>query len=126
MTTIGFTGHRDRLSNPGSLRRLEERYPGATWVHGGAIGFDSQVDAIARELGKVEGETLIVIRPDYKQYRPTVAPLIRNRQIVDMSDFVVACFDGRKKGGTRQCTDYARDVGKRVEFVTPIETEKVS
>lgn len=72
---IGFTGHRNKLCNEQSLLRIEDRYPGATWIHGGADGFDTQVNAVALKLGKIEGDTLIVIRPDYKRYSGTVAPM---------------------------------------------------
>ena len=78
-------------------------YPGAEWVHGGARGFDTQVDTIAKELGK----TATVIRPDYNRYPPKIAPLERNKIIVDTVDLLVACYDGRKKGGTYQTVNYA-------------------
>lgn len=122
---IGFTGHRDKLCNNDSLFRIEERYPGATWVHGGAFGFDSQVNDVALALGKVLGDTLIVIRPDYKRYASKVAPLVRNTTIVDMSDLMVACFDGRRKGGTHHCVGYAKYSKKPIEYVTPIASPKV-
>lgn len=115
---IGFTGHRDWLANEQSLYRIEERYPGATWVHGGADGFDTQVDMVAKALGKIPGDTLIVIRPDYRRYHPKQAPLMRNMEIVNRCDLLVACYDGRKKGGTYQRVGYA--TGKKpVEYVTP-------
>lgn len=117
--TIGFTGHRDWLCSEQSLLRIEERFPGAKWIHGGADGFDSQVHEVGLKLGKVLGETLIVIRPDYKQYSYHVAPLIRNQVIVDRVDRMVACYDGRKKGGTLFTINYAHKVHKPVEYVTP-------
>lgn len=46
---IGFTGHRNKLCNEQSLLRIEERFPGATWVHGGAEGFDTQVHSVCGE-----------------------------------------------------------------------------
>ena len=89
---IGFTGHRNKLCSEQSLLRIEERFPGAKWVYGGAGGFDTQVHEVALKLGKIVGDTLIVIRPDYKQYSHHVAPLIRNQQIVDMAERMVACI----------------------------------
>lgn len=121
---IGFTGHRNKLCNEQSLLRIEERFPGATWVHGGADGFDTQVHEVGLRLGKVVGETLLVIRPDYKRYHYSVAPLIRNQEIVDIAELMVACYDGRKKGGTYQCIGYAKN-RKPVEYVTPTVTVKV-
>lgn len=118
---IGFTGHRDKICDEQMLLRLEDRYPGATWVHGGALGFDSQVNEVAKRLGKVLGDTLIVVRPDYKLYHPTQAPLFRNMVIVDQCELLVACYDGRRYGGTCQCVNYARGKGKPIDFVPPAQ-----
>jgi hypothetical protein len=120
---IGFTGHRNRITDPAELRQLEQDYPNAVWIHGGAQGFDTQVHTVALELGKREGVTLIVIRPDYKKYPRYVAPIVRNREIVERSDLLVACWDGRGEGGTRQCKSYAEDRGVPVRFVSVKETE---
>lgn len=117
---IGFTGHRNKLCSEQSLLRIEERFPGATWIHGGAEGFDTQVHEVGLKLGKVLDDTLIVIRPDYKQYSYHVAPLIRNQAIVDRADRMFACYDGRKKGGTLFTINYAHKVHKPVEYVTPV------
>lgn len=116
---IGFTGHRDCIANEQSLLRIEERYPGATWIHGGAKGFDRQVDAIARLLGKVEGETLLIFKPNYELYKSTVAPILRNKAIVEDSNRIVACYDGRRKGGTYFTINYAKDKGLEVDYLTP-------
>lgn len=116
---VGFTGHRDRIANEDSLLRIEDRYPGATWIHGGAKGFDSQVHDIALRLGKVEGETLIVIPPDYEGNPIQQAPLIRNEIIVKRSDVLVACYDGRKKGGTVFTIGRARKADLPILFLTP-------
>lgn len=121
---IGFTGHRDWLCDHQSLLRIEQRYPGATWVHGGAEGFDTQVNDVALLLGKELGLTLRVVRPDYMLYHPKQAPLMRNMVIVNMVSLLVACYDGRKTGGTHQCINYAK--GKvPVEYVTPVTRVKV-
>jgi hypothetical protein len=116
---IGFTGHRDKITDEASLLAIEELYPGATWIHGGAIGFDAQVDSIAKRLGKVRGDTLIVIPPDYKRYGSRTAPLRRNESIVELSGVLYACWDGRSKGGTFQAKNYAIARGVRVEYLTP-------
>lgn len=122
---IGFTGHRDWLCDHQSLLRIEQRYPGATWVHGGADGFDTQVHGTALFLGKVLDDTLIVIRPDYDSYPPRVAPLMRNDIIVVRSDLIVACYDGRKMGGTLYTINRAKQAGKTVEYVAPTTRVKV-
>lgn len=51
---ILFTGHRNRFANPADLEKVAADYPGATWMHGGAIGLDSQVDSYARAHGKLK------------------------------------------------------------------------
>jgi hypothetical protein len=96
------------------LRNLAEAYPHATWIHGGAQGFDSQVETIAKECGiKTE-----VIRPDY-QTHGRGAPLVRNREIVDKSDVIVAGYDGRAGGGTAYTIKYAKGLNKEVQEIPP-------
>lgn len=100
---IAFTGHRNKQAPIKSLEDLYELYPDATWIHGGAIGFDTQVDKFAITNGiKTE-----IIRPDYQRYGRG-APLIRNQQIVTNANLVVACYDGRSKGGTFYTLQLAR------------------
>jgi hypothetical protein len=96
---VGFTGHRDRVTELSLLDWMRSEYPGAVWVHGGAgFGFDAQVAGYAKAW-EIPTE---VIRPDYDRYRdrPKVAPLKRNEVIVSRVQVLVACWDGREKGGT--------------------------
>lgn len=116
---IAFTGHRNRFASQEDLQAILDRYPGAVWVHGGAVGFDSQVERFAQ----VHGVKTIVIRPDYGAYGPAVAsymaPLTRNQQIVDQSDMLVALWDGRKRGGTFFTINYAKSKNLPVELLSP-------
>jgi hypothetical protein len=116
---IGFTGHRNRVTEESELDLIAAENPGAIWVHGGAIGFDTQVENYA----KAHGIQTLVIRPDYKLYRavPKQAPLIRNKIIVDQSQFMVACWDGRTHGGTWYTIQYAKE---RDRLVYLIKTKK--
>lgn len=59
------------------------------------------------------------VRPDYKSYHPRIAPLKRNEKMVDLPGVVavVACYDGRLKGGTYQAIGYARKKGIEVVMV---------
>ena len=107
---IAFTGHRDKMVYEHTLDYIASKYPGATWVHGGAAGFDSQVEHYARSHG-IPTE---VIGPDYETYPPKEAPLERNKVIVDGADMLFACYDGRSRGGTAFTVNYARKVGKTV------------
>jgi hypothetical protein len=126
---IVFTGHRDRLTNPAALQAIEAQYPGATWMHGGAKGFDAQVHGIGDAIGKaivppivsdalpkltIPDNALVTVRPAYGRYHPKQAPLIRNKAMVDRmrtGDLLVACYDGRNEGGTAQCVRYAEAKG---------------
>jgi len=93
---IAFSGHRDKVTEVDWLEDLAASYPDALWVHGGAKGFDTQVDEVAKKMGI----TTKVILPDYNKYPPKQAPLERNKLIVQDADLVVICWDGRVYGGT--------------------------
>jgi hypothetical protein len=111
---VGFTGHRDKIAQTPELQKILDLYPGATWVHGGASsGFDDQVHTFALANG-FQPE---VIRPDYAKYHPKRAPLERNKVIVDSCNLLVACYDGRRFGGTFQTINYAKSKGKQVVYV---------
>lgn len=112
---LAFTGHRDQTVDPAELERLVTEYPDHVWTHGGADGFDRQVDDFARARG-IKREK---IRPDYKKYadRPKFAPLARNEVIVDGAALLVACYDGRQVGGTFYTVEYAKRVGVPVRVL---------
>lgn len=109
---VAFSGHRNRKALQEALQAVLVRFHGATLVHGGAKGFDEQVEALARSMGI---ETLVV-RPDYASHG-RAAPHIRNREIVDMCQELVALWDGREKGGTYGTMLYAQRRGLAVEVV---------
>ena len=62
-------------------------------ISGGARG----VDACAAEYAKENGIRLSVILPKYERYGKA-APIIRNREIVDNCDYVIAFWDGFSRG----------------------------
>lgn len=108
MTIIVFTGHRDAHCHPHVFEQLLARFPGATWIHGGAEGFDTQVD----EWAKAHGIEPKVVRPKYdlfpSEYRNR-APIARNYDMVDVADVVVICYDGKRtRGGTWETYQYAK------------------
>ena len=107
---ICFTGHRDRITDPVELDNIHNLYRDATWIHGGAEGFDAQVDVYARK----HGIPVEVVRPDYSVGNPKSAPIIRNMKMVDSADILVACYDGRLLGGTLFTIKYARKMNKEV------------
>ncbi len=115
-TSIGFSGHRNATCLESALEDILAKFPGCLWIHGGAVGFDSQVDAFA----KAHGFEPLVLRPDYERYWGHVAPLIRNDEIVRRADVMVLCWDGRQNGGTWYSLVSAKRKGVPVEFVEPI------
>ncbi len=111
---IAFTGHRNARTTTAALESVNRSCPGAVWIHGGAIGFDTQV----AEFCKARGIAQEVIRPDY-QKNGKAAPLIRNREILEASTRVLfACYDGRKGGGTDYTVRQAIRQGFEVHFLT--------
>jgi hypothetical protein len=118
---IGFTGHRDKRARPEQLAQIHRQYPDAIWIHGGAPGFDTQVEEFPRQ-GLTRPN--ITLRPDYKRYEPRVAPLRRNEDIVHLSGLIVALYDGRETGGTAFTVRYARSIGVPVIVLEPEEEGK--
>jgi hypothetical protein len=82
-----------------------------TIVSGGAMG----ADAYAREFAKKKGLKLIEYFPNYAKYGK-VAPLERNKQIVDECDSVLAFWDGSSKG-TKYTIDYAKRMNKPIKVI---------
>ena len=63
-------------------------------VSGGAIGTDS----LAARYSIENNLKLIEFKPDYATYPGHIAPLMRNKDIVANSDFLIAFWDGKSKG----------------------------
>jgi hypothetical protein len=80
-------------------------------VSGGAIGIDTQ----ARIYALKNNIQLIEFLPDYKKFGRS-APLIRNRQIIDSCDVLIAYWDGVSKG-TKFTIDAAKKLGKNVTII---------
>lgn len=106
---IAFTGHR----NSGTTKACFDDIPkDAIWIHGGAEGFDSQVERYA----KMYSIKTKIILPDYEQFGKT-APLVRNAAILASADLLVACYDGRKHGGTFYTINLAKEVKIPIKYV---------
>lgn len=82
--------------------------PDDTVITGGAKGADQFAEIYARERGLA----VLVFRPDWKQHGKA-AGLVRNRQIVDKCDRLVAFWDGQSTG-TNHGVGLARDAEKGV------------
>ena len=77
-------------------------------VSGGARG----VDTLAEKYANAYGIAKLIFFPDYKRYGK-VAPLARNKLIVDHADMVIAFWDGISRG-TKYTIDYANSQNKKV------------
>ena len=80
-------------------------------VSGGARG----VDACAAEYARKHDIKLTEFLPEYDRYG-RAAPIVRNRQIVDYADEVLAFWDGSSKG-TLSVIKYAEKTGKPCEVI---------
>ena len=80
-------------------------------VSGGAVG----VDRLAAEYAQKTGIVLVEFLPQYELYG-RAAPIVRNKQIVDYADKIVAFWDEKSKG-TLSVIRYARKVGKPCDVI---------
>lgn len=137
---ISFTGHRhlkykDVVSH---LESIHRDHPNASWIVGGAVGLDShaaefamshgikfslilpfpspvmtkfwspaQRDVLARSVKQCSHLSVLAPAYDKAGYQA------RNVRMVDMSDMLVAFFDG-SPGGTANCVRYAQSVNKSI------------
>lgn len=62
-------------------------------VSGGAVG----VDTVAREYALAHGLKLTEFLPDYQRFGRR-APLVRNIEIIEYADLVLAFWDGSSRG----------------------------
>ncbi len=80
-------------------------------VSGGAQGADS----LASLYGKENNIPVVVFLPDWKLYGKS-AGMIRNKQIVDYCDELIAFWDGSSKG-TLSAINLAKKQNKKVTIV---------
>ena len=78
-------------------------------VSGGA----AEIDTLAEKWADKNRISKTVIRPEYSKYGRS-APLVRNKEIVQRADVVVAIWDGKSRG-TKYTIEYARQAGKQVK-----------
>ena len=85
-----------------------------TIISGGAGG----VDTLAEQYADTRRLSNYIIRPRYDLYRRAV-PLKRNEQMVDVSDAVLAIWDGQSKG-TQHTIKYAEKANKPLTVVQAV------
>lgn len=78
-----------------SIEQMISHLPSNTseLVSGGAIGIDSLAEKAAKHLGL----PIKIFYPDYEK-NGRLAPLIRNSEIVEYADFILAFWDHKSKG----------------------------
>ncbi len=81
-------------------------------ITGGAKGVDTLAEAYARE----RGIPTVTVKPVYKKYG-RAAPVVRDKEMVDMADAVLVVWDGRSRG-SKHTADYACERGKPLTVVT--------
>ena len=79
---------------------------------GGARG----ADTYARDFAKIHGIELIEFLPQYDKFPSKVAPLMRNKLIVENCDCLLAFWDGVSRG-TKYTLDYANQLHKPIKIV---------
>ena len=82
-----------------------------TIISGGAEG----IDLLAEQYADDHRLSKFIVRPRYDIYGRS-APLKRNKQMVDMADFVLVIWDGCSKG-TQYTLKYAKSTDKPLILV---------
>lgn len=82
-------------------------------ISGGAVGVDREAEHAAR----LRGLQITVFLPDWAKYGRR-AGMLRNRQIVEAADLVVAFWDGASRG-TASSLAIAHELKKPVEVISP-------
>lgn len=109
---VDFNGMMENILNQHQMQPMEI-------ISGGARGYDT----LAAEWAKAQGIKLTELRPDYDK-NGKAAPFIRNRNIVDRADFVVAFWD-MKSRGTKYTIDYASRKNKTI-IIVPTDGDKTN
>ena len=86
-------------------------------ISGGAVGVDTVAGVIANNL-QVE---FLELKPDYSKYGKA-APHVRNNEIIEQADLIIAVWDGASKG-TQSVIKKARKRGKKVIVINYHEEE---
>lgn len=96
-----------------TVQNLADYLPDGTdcIVSGGARGIDS----CAADFARKHGMRLIEFKPDYEKFGRR-APLVRNIDIVNECDYVLAFWDGKSRG-TKYTINRAEKRGKPVKII---------
>jgi hypothetical protein len=109
---VAIVGSREFLDLQLVRDYVARLHAGCTVVSGGARG----VDRAAERSARARGLAVVVFPADWVRLGRR-AGVVRNREIVDACDFLVAFWDGASPG-TRHSLDYAAEVGRPHEIVS--------
>ncbi len=130
MTTVGFTGTRNGMTEPQrqAVRGILMAREPSVCVHGDCVGADADFDGICQELG-IERTcrpcTFESMRAHTgaREVAEPKRPMARNRDIVADADFMIACppnFERIKKGsGTWATIGFAERAQKELFVIFP-------
>lgn len=111
IAVIGSRKYKSLELVPQWLEFAKEKYEaecgGVIIISGGAEGVDRTAENWAIEK-KVNRD---IFKPNYSKYHGKVAPLMRNKQIVESADFILAFWD-EDSTGTEHALNYAKKLGK--------------
>ena len=112
---IGITGSRKFTDYKLLCSTLNKLTP-TEIIAGGAMGADTLAEQYADERNLPKN----IFLPKFKinkaiKYHPRYYHM-RNRDIVDAADMVLAFWDGKSKG-TKSTIDYARETGKPIKII---------
>lgn len=82
-----------------------------TILSGGAKG----IDTIAEEYADSHGIEKTIIKPQYDRYGKG-APMVRNKELVNLCDKALIIWDGVSKG-TKFTADFAKKMNKEVTII---------
>ena len=85
-------------------------------IVGDQLGFADTRGTLFREFAQKHNLNLIEFLPEYDKYPPKIAPLKRNKLIVENCDCLMAFWDGKSRG-TKFTLDYAKQLGKPIKIV---------
>jgi len=109
LAVIGSRTIKDYIFVENKLCEIIEKYNEIdTIISGGAKGVDSLAEKFANEYGL----KTIIFKPDWKKFGKG-AGFIRNKQIIENSDIVVAFWDG-KSNGTKHSIELAKKMNKKL------------
>jgi hypothetical protein len=132
--TVGFTGTRKGMTNEQrvSVALLIIKLHPSTIHHGCCIGADEQFDKLCKSyIGNVSiirvGHPSDIIKytmdiSDIEHLMPIKPPLERNKNIVLLSNVLIACPDGfeeKIRSGTWSTVRYAKKQNKKIHIVFP-------